>query len=133
MSETELNLVKQILTENPVCHSIKYNKEKPVDIYTVFAEYETNKNSVQKDVLTVAHTPSMHLCEIYIGGKCIYAKTYQKLGTININKNHIYTDEEHLIGDIINICRSKISNKYTNQLKQIQTFLTQLKKQDLQK
>ncbi len=133
MTTNELILVKQIFTENPVYHTVRYNKDKPVDFYTILAEYKNAKNTVQKDVLTFAHTPATHLCETYIGEKCAYAKFYQKLTTISINPQALNATEDSIIGDIIKICKEKSGKKYANQLKQIQMFLTQLKEQSIQK
>ncbi len=133
MAFSELILIKQIFSENPISHSVKYNNNnKPINIYTVSAHYETEKNTIHKRLLTVAYTPYTGLFEVSMDDKYIYAQYYNPRASIGISKQTELPTESDIIGNIITICREKTEKHYVNQLKEIQIFLNKLKQQKQQ-
>lgn len=126
MTISELIFVKKLFNEYPIAHTVKLQGNLPVNIYSILAVYKTEQRVINKSVLTIKSTPKLNLFEIIIGDKCVYAKEYSTIKEINISKATRPETEDHIILEILNICKEKVAKTYANQLKEIQTFLQQI-------
>ncbi len=127
MTTKELLLIKQIFIDNSIIHFIDTDKNIPTDVYTIYARYRTETKTINKNILTMKHKPSVHLFEIMLGDRLIYSKTYSTKGIINISKVQHPNTEDSLICEIIQICQNKTNLDYIKQLQELKHFLHQLK------
>lgn len=131
MTASELSFIKQIFEENPISHCVKYSDRSPVDVYTVSTSYRTKEGTIRKDLVTVTNTKDTALFEVLIGGRCVFAKNYRKAKTIKLTDSNSLPDEDKVILDLLKLCDDKVTRKYLNQLKEIKSFLDDLKNSNI--
>lgn len=131
MTVSELSFIKQIFEENPISHCVKYSDRSPVDVYTVSTSYRTKEGTIRKDLVTVTNTKTPALFEVLIGGRCVFAKNYRKAKTIKLADSNSLPDEDKVILDLLKLCDDKVTRKYLNQLKEIKSFLDDLKNSNI--
>lgn len=131
MTVSELSFIKQIFEENPISHCVKYSDRSPVDVYTVSISYRTKEGTIRKDLVTVTNTKAPALFEVLIGGRCVFATNYRKAKTIKLTDSNSLPDEDKVILDLLKLCDDKVTRKYLNQLKEIKSFLDDLKNSNI--
>ena len=131
MTASELSFIKQIFEENTISHCVKYSGRSPVDVYTVSTSYRTKEGTIRKNLVTVTNTKDTALFEVLIGGSCVFAKNYRKAKPIKLTDSNSLPDEDEVILDLLKLCDDKVTRKYLNQLKEIKSFLDDLKNSNI--